>query len=101
MLGNYNITYKTPNFTITPCPATVQADNNSKTYSDDNPTLTATVAGTVNGDTLNYSLSTTGLKSSNVGDYPITIALGSNPNYNVMTEWHAAYQPEGCDRHCR
>ena len=85
MLGNYNITYKTANFTITPRPATVQADNNSKTYGDDNPTLTATVAGTVNGDTLNYSLSTTGLKFSNVGDYPITIAIGSNPNYNVMT----------------
>ncbi len=36
--------------------ASVTADNKSKTYGDDNPALTATVTGTVNGDALNYSV---------------------------------------------
>ncbi len=61
----------------------MHADDKGKTYGDDNPTLTATVAGTVNGDVLNYSLSTTAGKFSNVGDYPITVTLGYNPNYTV------------------
>jgi hypothetical protein len=61
----------------------VTADNKSKTYGDDNPALTATVTGTSNGDTLNYTLATTATKFSNVGNYPITVTLGSNPNYNV------------------
>ena len=63
--------------------ASVTADNKTKTYGDDNPAFTATVAGTVNGDTLNFTLGTTALKFSNAGDYPITVTLGSNPNYSV------------------
>src|SRR5205807_2397478 len=80
---NYNVTKTDGTLHISPKDASVTADNKGKNYGDDNPTLTATAAGTVNGDTLNYSLSTTALKFSNVGDYPITVALGSNPNYNV------------------
>src|SRR5207248_2467942 len=63
--------------------ATVKADDKNKFYGDLNPALTATVTGTVNGDVLNYTLATTALQFSNVGDYTITVALGSNPNYNV------------------
>jgi hypothetical protein len=80
---NYNILFVEANFSITPRPATVTADNKSKTYGDMNPALTATVTGTVNGDILNYTLATTALQFSNVGTYPITVTLGSNPNYNV------------------
>jgi hypothetical protein len=83
VLGNYDIAYNTANFTINRKDATVTADYKTKTYGDDNPILTATVTGTVNGDTLNYSLATTAVKLSNVGDYVITVTLGSNPNYNV------------------
>ena len=43
------------------------------------------VIGTVNGDTLDYSLATTAVKFSGVGNYPITVTLGSNPNYTVTT----------------
>ena len=94
-VGNYPITVtlgSNPNYAVTPTNGTlsitqkgasVTADNKSKTYGDDNPALTATVTGTVNGDTLNYTLATTAGKFSNVGDYPITVTLGSNPNYNV------------------
>ena len=80
---NYNVTKTDGNLHINPKAATVTADNKSKTYGDDNPALTATVAGTVNGDMLNYSLSTTAVKFSGVGDYAITVTLGSNPNYTV------------------
>ncbi len=93
--GDYPITValgSNPNYTVTktdgtlhidPKAATVTADNKTKTYGDDNPALTATVTGTVNGDTLSFTLATAALKFSNAGDYPITVTLGSNPNYNV------------------
>src|SRR5205823_12663596 len=69
--------------TINPVTATVKADDKNKFYGDVNPALTATVAGTVNGDVLNYTLATTALQFSNVSNYPITVTLGSNPNYTV------------------
>src|SRR5207237_734533 len=80
---NYNVTKTDGNLHINAKDASVTADPKGKTYGDDNPTLTATVTGTVNGDTLNYTLATTAVKFSSVGDYPITVTLGSNPNYNV------------------
>src|SRR4029077_11092565 len=59
-------------------------DNKNKQYGDDNPALTATVLGEVTGgDPINYTLATNALKLSGVGDYAITVTLGSNPNYNV------------------
>jgi hypothetical protein len=39
--------------------AVVIADGKSKVYGDENPALTAVVTGTVNGDTINYTLATT------------------------------------------
>ncbi len=85
VLGNYIITNDGANFTIAPRAATVKADNQSKTFGEVNPTLTATVAGTVNGDVLNYTLATTASQFSLVSPptYPITVTLGSNPNYVV------------------
>src|SRR5437667_2286487 len=61
----------------------VKADDKSKNYGDSNPALTATVTGTVNGDTLNYTLATTATQFSSVGPYPISVTLGSNPNYSI------------------
>jgi hypothetical protein len=83
VLSNYNITNAGASFTINPRSATVAANAKIKTYGDPNPALTATVTGTVNGDVLDYALATTALQFSNVGDYAITVILGSNPNYNV------------------
>jgi hypothetical protein len=94
-VGTYAITItpgSNPNYAITPTngtltiearPATVKADDKSKTYGNLNPALTAMVAGTVNGDTLNYTLATAALQFSNVGTYGITVTLGSNPNYAI------------------
>jgi hypothetical protein len=43
------------------------------------------VTGTVNGgDTINYTLATTAL-SSLIGQYPIDVTLGDNPNYTVVS----------------
>jgi len=61
--------------------ATVTADNKSKTYGDDDPTLTAVVEGIVGNDAINYTLSRT--EGENVGEYVITVTLGDNPNYDV------------------
>jgi hypothetical protein len=73
----------TVQITVTPAPASVNADAKSKTYGDPNPPLTATVTGAVAGAPLNYSLATAATQASFAGAYPITVALGANPNYAV------------------
>ena len=74
------------------------ANAKSKTYGDDNPALDAAVVGAVNGDTLDYSLATTAVKFSGVGSYPITVTLGTNPNYTVTkVDAHADGQRGGGD----
>ena len=82
-LGNYSLHYASGTLTVNPRPASVTANDKSKYYGDANPPLTATVTGTVNGDTLNYTLATTATQFSGLGGYPITVTLGSNPNYSV------------------
>src|SRR5204862_5235707 len=49
----------------------------------ENAAGTAAVYGTVVRYVLNVTLATTALQFSNVGTYPITVTLGSNPNYSV------------------
>ena len=45
VLGNYNITYNTANFTITPKAASVTPNAASKTYGDADPAFTGTLSG--------------------------------------------------------
>ena len=78
---NYELTVQGADFTVTRRPATVTAENKSKTYGDADPTLTATVEGAVNGDTLNYTVQRA--EGENAGSYTITVTLGENPNYEV------------------
>src|SRR5207245_2315020 len=82
-LANYNLKYVNGTLTVNQRPATVKADDKSKNYGDSNPALTATVTGTVNGDTLNYTLATAATQFSSVSSYSITVTLGSNPNYSI------------------
>jgi hypothetical protein len=83
-LGNFTITPVNGSYTIDPAPVTVTADHKTKTFGEPNPVLTATVLGQVaGGDPVNYTLSTTATQSSTVGNYPVTVTLGSNPNYTV------------------
>ena len=81
---NYNVTATKGTFTINPKAVTVKADAKSKTYGENDPTLTATVTGLKDGDILNYSLSRS--SGETVGRYFINMTLGDNPNYSVTTE---------------
>ena len=56
-------------FDITPKPATVTADSLSKAYGENDPTLTASVSGTVGTDTLTYTLARE--TGENAGKYAI------------------------------
>src|SRR5438445_3842046 len=76
---NYSITPSNGTLTVNQRPATVKANDKTKNYGDANTALTATVTGTVNEDTLNYTLATTATQFSSVGPYPISVTLGSNP----------------------
>ena len=78
---NYTI-LRTPGLlTINPKAVTITADDLAKTYGDADPTLTATVTGAVNGETLDYSLGRD--PGEDAGDYDIVVTPGTNPNYTV------------------
>ena len=79
--NNYEISYTGASFTINKKPASVTADDKSKTYGDADPELTATVEGTVGSDTLSYTLNRA--EGNNFGEYDITVTLGENPNYDI------------------
>ncbi|MEI6569189.1 MAG: MBG domain-containing protein, partial [Verrucomicrobiota bacterium] len=81
---NYSVTPTDSSLTVGAKPASVVANSKSKTYGSANPVLDAVVTGTVNGDILAYSLATTATVTSGVGSYPITVTLGSNPNYSLL-----------------
>ncbi|MEI6077245.1 MAG: MBG domain-containing protein, partial [Verrucomicrobiota bacterium] len=81
---NYSVQATNSTLTIGTRTASVTADAKSKTYGDVNPALTATEAGTVNGDLLSYTLATDAAQFSSVGFSNITVTLGSNPNYSVQ-----------------
>jgi len=80
---NYSVTPANGTLTVNSKAATVTANDKSRIYGVANPSLDAAVTGTVNGDSLNYSLATAAVPASNVGGYPIAVTLGSNPNYSV------------------
>ena len=68
--ANYETAETTVTLKVIPKPVTVTADNKSKTYDEKDPELTAKVSGTLNGNTVSYTLSRE--KGKNVGDYAIT-----------------------------
>ena len=80
---NYRITKTDGVLIVQPKAATITANNKVKTYGDADPTLTATVSGTVGSDVLNYSLSR-GI-GEDAGTYAITVDESGNPNYTVAT----------------
>jgi hypothetical protein len=82
-ISNYAITYAKGTLTVGRKAASVTANNKNKIYGEVNPDLDAVVTGTVNGDVLAYSLATTTTQFSPASTYPITVTLGSNPNYVV------------------
>ncbi|MBR2667787.1 MAG: InlB B-repeat-containing protein, partial [Oscillospiraceae bacterium] len=82
---NYTVTVTPGNFAITPKAVTVTADDLSKTYGENDPTLTATVNGLVGSDTIEYSVSR--VAGESVGMYTITPSgAETQGNYSVSYE---------------
>ena len=69
-IGNYTGTV-TRTYKITPKSVTVTADNKSKVFGETDPKLTATVAGTLGNDTVEYTLSREAGEAA--GKYEITV----------------------------
>ena len=83
--GNYTVSFENGTFTITSAEITVTAANKTKTYGEDDPTLTWTVEGLANGDTEDVlSVSISRAEGENVGDYAITVSGDAEQgNYTV------------------
>ncbi|HCE67629.1 MAG TPA: hypothetical protein DER40_08970 [Geobacter sp.] len=86
---NYSTVTDSVNLVVNKVALTVTANNLSKMLNTDNPTLTYTVTGFVNGETTAVLtgapvLSTTAVTNSPLGSYPITITAGTLTagNYN-------------------
>jgi len=74
LLTNYNITYRTANFTITPAPLMITLTNLTQPYSGTplSPTVTTSPAG--------ISVTLSGAPDTAVGSYQVT-ATAADPNY--------------------
>src|SRR5262249_30698565 len=84
--SNYAISYVAGTLRVTKAALTVTANDQTRAYGAANPTLTASYAGFVNGDTAASlatapSVSTTATAASAVGTYAITAAGGASSNY--------------------
>jgi gliding motility-associated-like protein len=84
--GNYTITPVAGTLTITKATVTATAENKTRVYNSANPTFTIVYTGFVNGDNSSFLdtppvASSAANLSSPVGNYPITVAGGSDINY--------------------
>ena len=78
-------------YSITPVNLTFKASNASREYGEENPTLTYSCSGFVNGEDESIIgsmpiVTTTATEKSNVGEYPITISGGNADNYSFVYE---------------
>ncbi len=85
---NYAITYVDGTLSVTPAALTITADDQTMTYGGPLPSLTASYAGFVNGDTAaslttQPTLWTSATSASPVGGYEITASGAADPNYNI------------------
>ncbi len=86
--ANYTIQYGNGSLTITPVNLTITADNKSMVKGSSVPSLTASYAGFVNGETAAAlatpaSLTTTATSSSPAGTYPINASGATSPDYII------------------
>ena len=87
-LSNYTIGYGNGALTVMPAALTITASNQAKTYGAAVPTLTASYAGLVNGDTAASlttapMLMTKATATSPVNSYAITASGAVDPNYAI------------------
>lgn len=82
--GNYAVAFGTGTLTINRKKVTVTAKNRSKTFGNKDPQFTATVKGTLNGDTATYKLSHQ--KGEDAGEYTVR-ALGNTTQGNYEVDY--------------
>jgi len=82
--GNYNLSLVNGTLVIQPAALTVRADDKRRTFGDENPQLTATISGFVNGESFGSAgiqgqagLSTTAGVLTPAGEVPILASLGT------------------------
>jgi hypothetical protein len=90
--ADYTFSYVAGSLSVTPVGLTVTAENKSKLYGATLPTLTASYAGFVNGDTAaslttQPVLSTMATAASHVNTYPTTVSGAVDADYTI------GYQP--------
>ena len=93
---NYDVTKTDAPLTVNKAVATVVADAKSKFYGDGEPALDG--GGDRAGDWRRYGrlhAGDYGDADRGVGTYPITVTLGSNPNYGVTTTRRGADGEQG------
>lgn len=78
-------------YTVKPAKLTAKASNANREYGEENPNFAILYSGFVTGEnesviTTLPTISTTATKTSNVGDYPITISGGVAANYEFVYE---------------
>jgi len=83
-----NVVYR---YTIKPAKLTAKVNNVSREYGEENPQFKIMYSGFVNGENENVItstpiVSTTAIKTSNVGEYPIMVKGGSAKNYELVFE---------------
>src|SRR5207244_989588 len=91
VLGNYDITYNTADFTINPATLAIAADHKTKTYGASDPALTYVASGFQFGDTAATVLTgaLTRAAGENVGNYAISQGtLIANTNYTISFTGH-------------
>lgn len=82
--SNYTIQLVSDQFVITKAELTLTAENKTKVYGDQDPTLTYTIQGLRNSDTAAVIQGTLArLTGESVGTYPINIGSISTANYNI------------------
>jgi sugar lactone lactonase YvrE len=86
--ANYSINFVAGTLTVNQAQLTITADNQTKFYSDNNPTLTYKYAGFVNNEdagvlTTPVAINTTATATSAVGTYPITVSGATAVNYSI------------------
>lgn len=86
-INNYTVTYNTAALTITRAPLTVTGSSHTRNYGDNNPALTVSYAGFVNGEgvgalTTPPTASTSATPSSAPGTYAVVPSGGVAANYS-------------------
>jgi gliding motility-associated-like protein len=88
-ISNYIVMFSKADVAVLPAKLTVTADNQSRQHSANNPVLTFTYSGFVNGDTEAQittppTILTTAMATSQPGKYPISISAAVSLNYTFI-----------------